>query len=84
MNLHEYQRSRSFTDLCPRSLRFNIFKLVFLKQLGPIEAIFHVVPSWDGRMKVSTNGLCHMTKMAAMPIYANKLSESPSVELKSR
>ena len=23
-------------------------------------------------MKVSTNGLCHMTKMAAMPIYAKK------------
>ena len=25
MNLYEYQRSRSFIDLCPRSLRFNIF-----------------------------------------------------------
>ena len=23
-------------------------------------------------MKVSTNGLCHMTKMAAMPIYGKK------------
>ena len=31
MNLYEYQRSRSFIDLCPRSLRFNIFKLLFLK-----------------------------------------------------
>ena len=31
MNLYEYQRSRSFTDLGPRSLRFNIFKLYFLR-----------------------------------------------------
>ena len=31
MNLDEYQRSRSFIDLCPRSLRFNIFKLLFLR-----------------------------------------------------
>ena len=23
-------------------------------------------------MKVSTNGLCHMTKMATMPIYGKK------------
>ena len=29
MNLYEYQRSRSFIDLGPRSLRFNIFKLIF-------------------------------------------------------
>ena len=66
MNHYEYQRSGSFIDLCPKALRFNIFKP------RPIEAIFHVEPSWDGRMKVSTNGLCHMTKMAAMPIYAKK------------
>ena len=26
-----YQRSRSFIDLCPRSLRFNIFELLFLR-----------------------------------------------------
>ena len=31
MNLYEYQRSRSFIDLCPRSLRFNIFKLLLLR-----------------------------------------------------
>ena len=65
--------SRSFTVLCPRSLRFNIFKLLFLKNTRPIEGIFHVEPSWDGRLKVSINGLGHMTKMAAaMPIYAKK------------
>ena len=31
MNLYEYQRSRSFIDLSPRSLRFNIFKFLFLR-----------------------------------------------------
>ena len=31
INLYEYQRSRSFIDLGPRSLRFNIFKLLFLR-----------------------------------------------------
>ena len=42
------------------------------KNTGPNETIFHVELSRDGRMKVSTNGLCHMTKMAAMPMYAKK------------
>ena len=56
MYLYEYQRSRSFIDLHPRSLRFNIFKLLFLRNR---EADFHVEPPWDGVMKASTNGLCH-------------------------
>ena len=31
MNLYEYQRLRAFIDLRPRSLRFNIFKLLLLR-----------------------------------------------------
>ena len=31
MNLYDYQRSRPFIDLCPRSLRLNIFKLLLLR-----------------------------------------------------
>ena len=31
MNLYKYQSSRSFIDLCPRSVRFNICKLLLLK-----------------------------------------------------
>ena len=31
MNHYEYQRSRSFIELCPRSLRFNIFNLLLLR-----------------------------------------------------
>ena len=34
-----------------------------------IETKFHVEPSCDMGMKVSTNGLCHMTKLAGMSIY---------------
>ena len=30
MNIYEYQRSMSFTDLGPVSLKFNIFNLLFL------------------------------------------------------
>ena len=54
------------------------------KSTRRIEAIFHMEPSWDGRMNMNTNGLCHMTKMAAMPTYANKLSKFSSQEPKDR
>ena len=39
----------------------------------PIEAKFHLEPPWDGDMKVCSNGLCHITSMAAMPIYGKNL-----------
>ena len=41
-----------------------------------IEAKFYVKPPWDGGMKMSKNDLCHMTKMATMPIYGKKLEKS--------
>ena len=44
-----------------------------LKTVRPIEAIFHVESPWDGRMKVSTNSLCHMTKTAEMHVYGKTL-----------
>ena len=75
MNLYEYQRSRSFIDLGPRSLRFNIFIFFFLETAWPIEAKFYVEPPWDGGTKVWSNGLYHMTKLAAMPIYDKNLKK---------
>ena len=69
MNLDEFQRSRSFTDLGLRSLRFNIFKFLFLEAACPIESKFYVEPPWNGGTKIWSNGLGHMTRMAAMPIY---------------
>ena len=52
--------------VCVVSTFSNIF---FSETTGPIEAKFHVEPSWDG----GTNGPGHMTKMAAMPIYVKNL-----------
>ena len=70
MNLYEYQRSRSFIGLGPRSLRFNIKIFFCLDTAKPIEAKFHVYPQWDGETKVCSNGPGHMTNMAAMSIYS--------------
>ena len=35
----------------------------------PIKAKFYVEPPWEGGTEVYINGLGHMTKMAATPIY---------------
>ena len=50
----------------------------------PIEAKFHVEPPWDGGMKVSTIGLCHMTKMATMSMYGKNLQKPSSLERKEK
>ena len=84
MNLNEYQRSRSFSDLHPRSLRFTFSIFFSLETSGPIEAKFHVEPPWDRGMKVCSNGLCHMANMAAMPIYGKNLKKSSSLEPKGQ
>ena len=68
MNFYKYQRSRSFTDLCPGCLRFNIFNFSS-KTAGLIETKFHVEPVWDEELKVCAWNLGHMTKMATMPFY---------------
>ena len=73
MNHYEYHKSRTFIDLHLRSLRFNIFKFLFLKNPKQIEAKFHIQPPWDRGMKASTTGLCHMTITAAISIYGENL-----------
>ena len=42
----------------------------------PIKARFYVEPPWEGRKKVYINGLGHMTKLAATPVYGKKLQKS--------
>ena len=39
----------------------------------PIKPKIYVEPPWEGGTKVYINGLGHMTKMAAMPIYGENL-----------
>ena len=48
----------------------NFFSLETAK---PVEAKFQVESPWDGGIKVYSNGLGHMTNMAAMPIYGKNL-----------
>ena len=38
-----------------------------------IKVKLHVEPPWQGGTKVYINGPCHITKMAAMPIYGKNL-----------
>ena len=50
-------------------------------------AKFYVEPPWEGGKKVFINGLGHMTKMAAMPIYGknrkNLLQNQKSYDLET-
>ena len=48
MNFYEYQRSISFIDLGPRSLRLISFKFFSLETARLIEAKFHVKPHGKG------------------------------------
>ena len=74
MNLYQYWRSWSFIHL--DSIFSNFFSL---ETARPIEAKFHMDPSWDGGTTVSSNDPGHMTKMAAMPIYGKNMKNSTVV-----
>ena len=39
----------------------------------PVEVKFHMDPPWDQGTKLGSNGLGHMTKMAAIPIYGKNI-----------
>ena len=47
MNHYEYQRSRSFIELRPRSFRFNITIFFCSETARLVEAKFHMEPPWD-------------------------------------
>ena len=81
--IYDNPRSGSFIDLCPRSLRFNIFNFLFLKNTRPFEAKFHMEPPCDVGMKMFSNVPCHMIKMPSRPIYDKNLQKSLS-ELRGR
>ena len=53
-----------------RSPFSNIFSS---KTAGPIKANFYVEPPWEGGTEVCINGLGHIIKMAATPIYGKNL-----------
>ena len=69
MNLYEHQ-SQGHSLTLVKGHSDSTFSNVFsLDMARPIEAKFHVAPPWDGRTKVCSNGLGHMTNMTAMLIY---------------
>ena len=73
--LYDNPRSRSFFDLCPRSLRY-ISNFFSSKTTSPFEAKFHMELQWDVGMKICSNVPGHMTKMASSPIYGKTLQKS--------
>ena len=70
MNIKGQGHSLTFMQGHSDSTFSNFFSL---ETAELIEAKFHMEPPHDERMKVNTNGLCHMTKMATMPIYGKNL-----------
>ena len=74
MNIKGQGHSLTLAQGHSDSISSNFFSL---ETTRPIEAKFHVETLWMGRggggVKACSNGPCHMTKMAAMPIYGRNL-----------
>ena len=66
MKLSEFQRSRSFFDLDQRSLRFQYKKLFFSKTVKRFGTKVQMKAGGRMGMKIYTNELGHMTKVAYM------------------
>ena len=52
MNLYDYQRSRSFTDLGSSRSDSTFSNFVFLETAWSVEAKFYVEPPWDEGMNL--------------------------------
>ena len=70
MNVNGQGHSLTFVQGQSDSTFSNFFSLETAK---PFKAKFHMEPPWDGGLKVSTNGLCHMNKMDALSICGKTL-----------
>ena len=67
--------------VCRRPHSLNTF---FCETTWLIKVKFHMEPLWNEEINVNTNGLCHLTKMAAMPIYDKDHLKSSFLEPKGR
>ena len=76
MNLYEYQRSRSFVDFGPRSLRFTFSNFFSFETARLIEAKFHMELPWD----VRNENLIKYCRSHDHAIYGEKLQKSSSSE----
>ena len=68
MNLDEYQKSRSFFTFARGHLVFKL-KSFFSKTVDLFESKCHVEDFGRTEIIIYTNGLGHITQMAAMPIF---------------
>ena len=68
-------KSRSFIDLHPRSLRFNIFNFFCSETARPIEAKFHMEPPWDVRNEIYSNVPGHMTMPISKIFFRTKADD---------
>ena len=81
MNINRPGHSLTFVQGYSDSTFSNFFSL---ETARPIEAKFYVEVQWDGRMNVSTNGSCHMTKIAAISIYGKNFYKPFSLKSNGR
>ena len=75
MNLHEYHRSRSFFDLRQMVSQFSKLTPFFSKTVELFEIKYNVKDFGSTEIITYTNGLGHMTKMVATPMYGKNTSE---------
>ena len=68
MKLCVYQRSRSFSDLGQRPLRFQSLNLFYSGTLGWFGTKVHMKANGRMRMKIYTNQLGHLTNMSTVTI----------------
>ena len=80
MNFCECQRSRSFNDLCLRSLELNAcqhYSNDFSSETtGPISIKFHMQHLGSRGSEICSNGPGHIAKMASMIIYGKNLKKT--------
>ena len=69
--------------VCPgaKYMYIAIFSIILSKTSWTIKAEFCVEPAWGVGKKVYINGTGHMTRIAAMLIYAKNLQKSFPTEL---
>ena len=48
------------------------FKIALSETAWSVNAKFYVEPFWEVETSIYKCGLCHMTKIAVMPIYCKK------------
>ena len=77
MNINGQGHSLTFVEGHSDSTFLNFF---FLETVRLIKDTFYVEPPWDEGIKVNANGLCYMTKRAAMTIYGKNLYKSSFLE----